>query len=140
MAMALWQGMISQSGEEWRVESAGTWAAEGYPASSRTGQLLKDRGLDVSTHRSRQVTTEMLRSFNLILTMEQGHKEALQVEFPEIASRVYKLSEMSGEVHDIRDPMGGDRDDFEDTAKEIDRILTLGAEKIRSLAGGTEIP
>ena len=46
---------------------------------------MSQRGLDIRDHRSRTVTAEMLESSDLILTMETGHKEALQVEFPSLS-------------------------------------------------------
>jgi protein-tyrosine phosphatase len=82
------------------------------------------------------VTKQILDRFNLVLTMEQGHKEALRAEFPQCADRVFMLSELVGERHDIRDPIGGSLVDFRATVKELDRILTEGYEKIKQLAGG----
>lgn len=134
MAEALWR---SRLGDEtgWKVESAGTWALDGQPAARHAQQALKGRGLDLSQHHSRVVNRELLESFNLILVMEQSHKEALRFEFPGVASHVYLLSEMVDESRDIYDPVGGSLLDFEDTARELDRILEKGSENIRRLAG-----
>ena len=134
MAEALWRSRLAEEAG-WRVESAGTWALDGQLAARYAQQVLKGRGSDLSQHRSRVVDKELLESFNLILVMEQGHKEALRFEFPGVASRVYLLSEMVDESRDIHDPIGGSLLDFEDTAREIDRILEKGSEKIRRLAG-----
>ena len=70
--------------------------------------------------------------------MEKGHKEAISIEFPEVKEKVYLLSEMVGEYHDIRDPIGGTMDDFRETVEELDRILTDGFEEISRLAGVSE--
>lgn len=134
MAMGLWQAKVGSSAANWRIESAGTWAPEGEQPAAKTLMILKERGIDLQSHHSRIVTEEMLHSFNLILTMEQGHKEAIRAEFPEIADRVYLLTEMIGKHYDINDPIGGSLIDFQDTAQEIDRILTAGFEKICELA------
>lgn len=136
MAMALWQAKVGLSATEWRIESAGTWAMEGQQAAVKTQTVLREIGLEVSSHRSRTVTSEMLLSFNLILTLERGHKEALCVEFPIIARRVYMLSEMIDARYDIQDPMGGSEADFRETLHEIDNILTAGSERINHLAAG----
>jgi len=82
------------------------------------------------------VTRELLQSFNLILTMEEGQKEALQIEFPELAHRVYLLSEMIGLTFNIADPVGGDLQDYRVTADEIEQIITDGFETISQLAAG----
>jgi protein-tyrosine-phosphatase len=134
MAEALWRSRLGDAAG-WRVESAGTWAMDGQPAAHYARQVIKQRGSDLSQHRSRVVDKELLESFRLILVMEQGHKEALRFEFPAIASRVYLLSEMEDESRDIHDPVGGSLLDFEEAARELDRILEKGSEKIRRLAG-----
>jgi protein-tyrosine-phosphatase len=121
---------------DWRIQSAGTWAAEGIPAVPNAQLTLASLyKIDLLNHSSRVVSRKLLSSFNLILTMEKGHKEALQVEFPELAGRVYLMSEMVEENREIRDPIGGTPFDFRDTARELDRILTEGFDKIRQLAG-----
>lgn len=134
MAMGLLLSKVGEAAVDWHIESAGTWAREGLPAAQMTQQVLQERGINLLNHRSRSVSKELLSSFQLILTMEAGHKEALRAEFPEIASRVYLLNEMIDRRADIHDPIGGTLADFEDTAREIDSVLTLGFEKITRLA------
>ena len=121
---------------EWRVESAGTWAIPGRPAVANTQRVLEKRGIDVSEHRSRSITRDIIDQFNLILTMERNHKEALRAAFPDQVGKIYLLSEMAGMVEDIIDPMGGTVIDFEYTASEIERMLEKGSALIRELAGG----
>jgi protein-tyrosine-phosphatase len=119
----------------WRIESAGTWSIEGQPAARDSQVVLRERGIDISGHRSRPVSRELLSQFNLILTMESGHKEALRVEFPEYADRVHLLSEMIGASYSIPDPMGGLIEGFEETADEFERIFEQGFQNILRFAG-----
>jgi protein-tyrosine-phosphatase len=133
MAAALFQERIAQAGMEqtWTVASAGTWTTDGQPAASSAQQAMAARGLDISQHRSREVTREMLRASDLILVMERGHKEALGVEFPEVAQRVLLLSEVvDGSLEDIHDPIGGRLEEFEAAAAEIDERLGRGFQNI----------
>jgi len=134
--MALWRANVGPSNSDWCIESAGTWAMDGQQAVTRAQLVLQEIVLDVSEHRSRTVTSDMLLSFNLILTMERGHKEALRIEFPEVARRVYMLSEMIHAMYDIQDPVGGSLADFRETLHEIENILTRGFELITRLAEG----
>ncbi|OGO25119.1 MAG: hypothetical protein A2W33_06660 [Chloroflexi bacterium RBG_16_52_11] len=134
MAMAIFQSQVEQEPEIWLVESAGTWAPEGAPASVRSQMLLAERGLDLSNHRSRRVSREIIGSFDLVLTMEDGHKEALQIEFPDLAERIYLLSEMVGLKYNIADPMVGSDEDFRLTEHAITQILKDGYETIVQLA------
>ena len=136
MAEALFRRLVrpESAREAWQVESAGTWAVDGYPASSNGVTVMQDMGLDTAGHRSRRVTGEMMAKFDLILTMEAGHKEALQVEFPEVTGRIFMLSEMVGERRDIADPIGGPLQDYQETAQELDHLLSQGFRRIVSLA------
>ncbi|HEX2979034.1 MAG TPA: hypothetical protein VHO48_02105, partial [Anaerolineaceae bacterium] len=91
------------------------------------------RSLDVSAHRSRQVTRELLADYDLILTMELGHKEALLVEFPEVMGRVFMLSEMVGEIKDVDDPIGTPDEEYEKTAQLLENWLRRGFDRIMTL-------
>jgi protein-tyrosine-phosphatase len=135
MASAIFQQMVEASGKgsDWEIGSAGTWAFEGMAVASGSVQVMGERGLDISDHRAKNITGELLSSFDLILTMEKGHKEALKAEFPEYAERIYMLSEMAGYSYDIRDPVRGPISEFESTALEINKLLEQGMEKIVSL-------
>jgi protein-tyrosine-phosphatase len=134
MAMGLFQMMVQDQPDDWKVDSAGTWAVEGEPPMSYVQKLLLQNGVDISEHVSAQVTEGLLSQYNLILTMERGHKEGLKIEFPAMAGKIYLLSEMIGKVFDIPDPVGGPPVDYEVTLREIDQLLTKGFDRIIMLA------
>ena len=134
MAMGLFSDQVLPDAGDWQIASAGVFAPVGYPAAQNTLAVLNQRGIDLSQHRSSQITREMMQTFNLILTMERGQKEALQIAFPKQAPKVYLLTEMIGEYWEIVDPIGGSLGDFEETAHEIQHLLTAGYERICSLA------
>jgi protein-tyrosine-phosphatase len=136
MAMGLFYAQVMPSACDWRIASVGIFAAPGYPAAQNTLVLLRHKGIDLSGHRSAQITQEIMSDYNLILTMERGQKEALQVAFPDHAQKVYLMSEMVGGNWEIADPVGGALVEFEETAREIEHILTVGYPKICTLAGG----
>ncbi len=118
----------------WQVASAGTWAESGEPASLGAMMAMDKRGINLASHRSQPVTRNLLSKFKLVLVMEAGHQEALQVEFPQYAQKIYLLSEIASQFGDIEDPMGGSLEDYENTAGEIDGLLERGFEKILTLA------
>jgi protein-tyrosine-phosphatase len=76
----------------------------------------------------------LLGQFNLILTMEDNHKEALVAEFPGLARRIFMLSEMSGRKLSINDPIGGELIDYQQCANEIEAWFESGWQKILQLA------
>ena len=141
MASAIFKSLLSEKGLAggWRVESAGTWAVEGLPAALNSQQTVSSLyKIEIQSHRSRCVDETVLSSFNLILTMEKGHKEALKIEFPTLAERVFLITEMVGEDTDIKDPIGGPIFEYRQTARELERILTGGFESIRKLASHSD--
>jgi protein-tyrosine-phosphatase len=134
MAMGLFRDRVRENLDEWKIDSAGTWALEGEPAITYVQVLLKQRNIDISQHLSQQVSEQLLNQFNLILTMERGQKEGLRVEFPGLANRIYLFSEMEGQVFDIRDPVGGPAIEYEATLREIEQLITKGFDRINQLA------
>ena len=106
---------------------------DGYRASEGAAKAMQRRGIDLSYHRAREVSRELIQDSDLILVMEQNHKEALRAAFPHNADKIYLLTEMIDLGHDIRDPIGGTSMDYDDTADELERILETGFQQIQNL-------
>ncbi|MGD0006243.1 MAG: hypothetical protein ABSE06_18675 [Anaerolineaceae bacterium] len=119
--------------QQWRVESAGTWARENLPTTPEMTAVMAKRGLDVKNHRSRMVSAEILAAFALILAMESGQKEALQIEFPFAARRVYLLTEMAGAKVEINDPFDTSVMGLQILCNQIDGWLERGFQRILEL-------
>jgi len=136
MAEAIFNQMMRVRGLDdlCRAESAATWGMDGLPAADDGQQVMLERGLDTSTHRSRVITTEIVQKADLILAMESGHVEALKFEFWNKEDKIYLLSEMAGPPFDIGDPYRRGIKRFRATAQELDEILENGIEKILELA------
>lgn len=136
MAAAIFRNIVDEveKGDEWRVESAGVWGMDGSPAASGSQNAVRKWGLDLRGHRARSVSRELLENFDLILTMEQGHKEALKWQFPELGERIFMMSEIVGVNYDIKDPIGGSLEDFIHTADELNRLLRAGLAQIKLMA------
>ena len=119
----------------WVIDSAGTWTKSGTPIHSQTVEDARHFGLDIRSHRSKQVSAELLSRQDLILVMETGHKEALLIEFPEQSKKIHLLSEViDGRSYDIPDPFSLEGKHDRDVADELHRIITRGYEKIFVLA------
>lgn len=138
VAEALFRDWLRQqpaaSANAWRVSSAGTWADEGAPASAYAVEVLAAAGLDLSVHRSRRVARAMIEAADLLLCMTRSQREALQVEFPDLAGRVQLLTAMAGLAYDVADPYGGPRQGYVEMAAEIKQILERGGARILALA------
>src|SRR5205814_8105652 len=85
VAEALFADWLRQQpdAQGWQVSSAGTWAADGAPASETTREVLSEFGLDLSRHRARRVDRSLVAAADLLLCMTRSQREAMQADFPE---------------------------------------------------------
>ncbi len=117
-------------GATFTVSSAGTWAPAGEPAVADAQAVMAARGLDLSPHRSREITAADAVAADLILVMTADHRSALAVDFPAVAGRLVLMSELAGGRWDVTDPIGQPRPAFEATAAELGRLIDAGWERI----------
>lgn len=87
----------SRTAESWTVDSAGTWATSGMAVLPAVAVIARQYNLDLSQHRSKEVTGKILAAHDLILVMEAGHKEALLHEFSLYAEHIHLLSQVADE-------------------------------------------
>ena len=102
-----------------RVSSAGLGALAGHAASEHAIDLMSERGIDISGHKARQLTPDMISDSDLILVMEQRHRKAIDSVEPAARGKIYRLCEWSGD--DIPDPYGEPRHAFEEALDLIDQ-------------------
>lgn len=121
--------------KDWAIDSAGTWTRDGIEIHHQTIEDAHLYGLDLSEHQSKQVNLEMLASYDLILVMEAGQKEALSIEFPTYKSRIFLLSEVvDGLYYDIPDPFSSEGKHDREIIDELFNLITRGRDKIMVLA------
>jgi protein-tyrosine-phosphatase len=119
----------------WSVSSAGTWTKTGLPPAAGAIQVASDWGLDIKAHRARQVDAKILSESDLVLVMEAGQKEALQIEFPKELEKIHLLSEVvDGILYDIPDPFGPSGVPHQEIAMELNELIKRGFNNIYKLA------
>jgi protein-tyrosine phosphatase len=121
MAAAVLADQLGRRGVHALVESAGISALVGYPADDLALELMAGRGLDISGHRARQLTPEMIRSFELILVMEKDQQRAVEAILPSARGRVQRIGYRGG--FDVMDPYRQGRPAFENALTLIERGL-----------------
>ena len=92
---------LEQMGYE--VLSAGTATAGGGGASASALAAAKDAGLDISAHRSRPLTAEVLLAADKVYAMDGQHVRAAQAVCPDAAGKIELLDPDGGA---IEDPIG----------------------------------
>jgi protein-tyrosine-phosphatase len=122
------------------VSSAGTGAWDGAPVSEGAYLVALERGLDLSSHRARLLTRELVEGADLILTMARHHRARVDELGGE--GRVSVLGEYAGREGDgaeVSDPFGGDLDVYRDTCSELEALLQAAVERIgKELASGSQ--
>ena len=136
IAAAIFMQEVEKRGLENEITaaSAGTWAPENRPAAPRAVEYMELHGMDISRHRSRRINRELIEDVNVAFTLEQGQKEALGVEYPELSERIFLLSEVVGQGYDIPDPMSNPEIPIEEIAKDIRNLIHKGFARILWLA------
>ncbi|MEO5904698.1 MAG: low molecular weight protein arginine phosphatase [Gemmatimonadaceae bacterium] len=132
LAEAIARRMFEVAGRnDVEVSSAGTQAWDGSSASDGSILVGLERGLDLSTHRSRMITPELVAATDLILVMAPQQVERIKEINP--AANVHLLAgyatgERAGRT--VQDPFGGDLDSYRETANDLERELSGLIERI----------
>ena len=106
------------------VESAGVFAMDGSDVSKNAVSALKMLNIDISNHKSKSVTKEIVDQADLILTMSSSHRDTLAINYPHIKNKVFMLNEYAFNVdRDIQDPFGRDLYNYELAREDILKAL-----------------
>ncbi|MCW5558176.1 MAG: low molecular weight protein arginine phosphatase, partial [Verrucomicrobiae bacterium] len=81
---------------EWRVRSAGIGAVNGQPPSPHAVRALRDRGLDIASHRSQMLTARLVREADLVVALTRAHLDGIQYLYPEAAGKTVLLGGLGG--------------------------------------------
>ncbi len=140
MTYGLLQAKIAEEGLQStiRVETAGTYALEGEPPSLYAQKVLAERGIDISHHRARQITAQMIKEADLIIVMTDAHRRSILYTLPEAATKVVLLSELAGEHKDITDPYGHPYEMYVATAALLETYINRGWPRLLKRLGLSE--
>lgn len=97
------------------VGSAGTAALVNHPADDEAMTVMQDHGVDMRSHRARQLQSQLVAEHELILTMESHHARWLMSRFPTARGRVYAVTHWVPNHDQVPDPYCQGRRAFERT-------------------------
>jgi protein-tyrosine-phosphatase len=109
---------------EFDVSSAGTSAWNGAPASDGGLLVALEHGVDLSEHRARQLTRDIVVEQDVILVMGPHHlerAEALGGEGKSFLLTDYAANGTSDRA--VNDPFGGDLEVYRATYEELEREI-----------------
>jgi len=110
------------------IRSAGLQAMIGHPADPFAVQLMAEEGLDITSHRAQQISSQLVREADLILTMDREQKKAVESRYVESKGKVYRLGEFG--QYDIADPYREGIDSFRVAYRLIDDGVNLFAQRL----------
>ena len=117
------------------VESAGTMAPVGMPPTNDANLVMTERGIDISSHRAKLLTGQIVDRADLILVMEKAHKRFVESISERVDEKVFLLRVYGrwGLDEEIDDPIGRDLDFYrscrDELEAEIRRILPMMVER-----------
>lgn len=114
-----------------KASSAGVSAFEDDYANDKAIEVLKNEKIDISNHRARNLSGEIIKENHLILTMTKEHKRAILKYFPQTDGKVFTLKEYAriindepdSDDNDIKDPYGWDLVVYENSMHEIKKQI-----------------
>jgi protein-tyrosine phosphatase len=109
----------------YHVESAGTVAFGGAPASVEAIEVLKARGIDLRGHRSQALDAARIRRSDYLFAMTASHLRTVEQMVPDFRGVARRLSN-----EDIDDPIGGSREVYARCAERIETALKSQLEEV----------
>ena len=127
MAAAILDKIAVENDLDVFIESAGIMAQEDQPASANAIEAMREMNIDITGHRTQQISEDLIVQADIVITMTEGQKMILsQIA----AEKTYTLLEYAGSSGDIIDPYGGDIEEYRETAQQIYDAMVDVAEKL----------
>lgn len=101
------------------VISAGSFATPGTRAAAPAIEVVKAMGADLSQHRSRPLTVELIHQADMIFAMSASHAMAVKALVPSASAKVSTLDPDG----DIEDPIGGDLSLYQQVAAQLRSLI-----------------
>jgi glycine hydroxymethyltransferase len=120
---------------EWSVTSAGLNAMPAMPASPNAVTVLAEQGVDLTPHRSRLLTRDLVDSASVIVVMTAPHRDQMRMLFRHATEKVFLLRSFdpAAESGDLEDPIGAEVETYRRTSDAIESALPGLMEFLRGL-------
>ena len=134
MAMAIGRQVLAKKlnvspdklGDEgYDVISAGTFAMPDMRATPAAVTAVAELGGDLASHRSRPLDVALIHRADLIVTMGQGHRDAVLGLVPSAADKTVLLNPDG----DIEDPIGSDERHYRELARQMEPLVKQRVEE-----------
>ena len=124
MAEALFKKTLAEkSTQRINVKSRGTAASKTYRVPPIVLSLMSEKDIDLKGHKSTQLTKTCVETSDLILVMDEHHKQYISKHFPESLGKVFLIkdyAEVKSKHREIFDPIGQPDEVYFKAMKEIE--------------------
>jgi protein-tyrosine phosphatase len=103
----------------YRISSAGTIGSAGLPASPEAVAVCAAKGIDITAHRNKGLSPELIEESDLIFVMERVHRQRVLSLEPKAEVKCFLLAGDRG----IPDPIGHSQEFYNYCANMIERAV-----------------
>lgn len=119
------EGLLKERYPDKNIASAGLREITvGWSADPFAIRVMKENGIDISGHRARLLTADLLKKADLVLTMEKEQSDVVRYSFPNYPGKIMRIGEYDDV--DVPDPYSKNIDAF----RESFDLISRGLEKI----------
>lgn len=111
------------------VESRGLVVLFNEPPNPKGVYILKEMGINISRHRSKQIEEKDIDEDTLVIMMNEKAKKIIYERFPN-ALNVYTIREFVGGDGDVEMPYGKDLDGYRENVERIKALISIMADKL----------
>ncbi|MFW6056579.1 MAG: low molecular weight protein arginine phosphatase [Chloroflexota bacterium] len=116
------------------VDSAGLDTDEEVP-SSKAVQVMQESGIDISQHRPKLISEELVDRADVILTMTPLQAERLLQAYRGAEDKTHVLGDYIGEPQWVEDPDGAPVEAFRETRDQLSRLTDALVERMKRESG-----
>jgi protein-tyrosine-phosphatase len=104
-------------------------------ASRNAVAVLEEQGVDLSPHRSRQLSRDLVDAASVIVVMTASHRDQVQLLFRHAREKIFLLRSFdpAADSEDLEDPIGADVETYRRIGWAIESALPGLTEFLRSL-------
>jgi L-threonylcarbamoyladenylate synthase len=135
MAGGLLEKILTEKGAKFDIMTAGTGALPGSRPTPETIAMMKERNVDISDYRARPLNQTLIKKADLILTMQEVHKQRILDLVPGAKDKTFLLSEFAEPANrdnfeEISDPIGQPLEVYRQCVKAIQKYIIKIAERL----------
>ena len=103
----------------YKVTSAGVMDTGGFPASEAAITACATKGIDITTHRNKGLSEELIKDSDVIFVMERMHIQRIINLWPKVENKCMLLAASN----EIPDPIGQSQEVFNNCAQLIEKAV-----------------